>query len=490
MENLSALISSLSPGEDKLIRHFYKLRDFGEYRKRVQLFNFVAEGKIRDEAVLAKKMGYSSVNASYHNMKGRLKSDIMCILLMQESSSKFSTPYAQAAFSCRRALLTGEILLSRGVYTEGINLLRKAAKVASKFELFAERIIAEDTLRNHHAGANASDELIQGTEAIDTNYVLLGKMMQSKKKLYETVFPEATTSSDESRGNYSSEEILSELEKLENESDSSRVKFYSQLSRLNIFNSSGDIDNAMKCAKGLLKNIEADPIIMSKANQAGIELEISNMYLRTGEFASAAEHAVKAVSLFKSGMINHLRALTILFYAQVHCKEMKLAGKTLEAIFNCKSLKEILNESLRSRLFLLKSWFSLVTGEVEEAVNCFRLCSELAKEKSIWFIGHALLECMIMIEKHAFDSALYKLDALRKVVSRSTKDKSMRRISAIISLLRSLARYEGNFSALIAARPKELILLQENSEELTWDPTGFELVKVEDWILQRSVVKV
>lgn len=487
MENLSALINSLSPGEDKLIRHFYKLRDFGEYRKRVQLFDLVVEAKARDEISLAKLMGYTSANASYHNLKSRLKSDIVCILLMQESSSKFSTPYAQAAFSCRRALLTGEILLSRGVYAEGINLLRKASRVAAKFELYAERIIAEDSLRNHHAGSNASDELNLGTEAIESNYRLLGNMMQAKKKLYEITFPEGTA--EEQRTSYAPEEILFELEYLEKQSDSSRVRFYSQLSKLNIFNTAGDLDNAMKCAKGLLKSIETDPVIMSKTNQAGIELGISNMFLRSSDFPNAALHATKAASLFKIGLLNHLRALTILFYAQVHCKEISQAKLTLESIFNCRSIKEHGNEPLRHRILLLKSWFGLIRGEVDNAATSLRLCSDLTKEKGLWFYGYSLLECMIMIEKRAYDAALYKLDAFRKVISRNAKDAYAKRIALIVGLLRNLIRHEGDFMALVDAQPKELKLLRSSDPEIAWDPTGFELVRVDEWILERSNVK-
>ena len=166
MENLSALVNSLSPGEETLIRHFYKLRDFGEFRKRVQLFNLLVSGKLKLEKELALAVGYKTPNASYHNLKSRLKSDIICMLLMQESSAKFKTPYAQAVFQCRRSILTGEILLSRGVYNEGLNLLKKASRVAEKFELFAEQIIVDDTMRNHHAASSANQEVNNVTESI------------------------------------------------------------------------------------------------------------------------------------------------------------------------------------------------------------------------------------------------------------------------------------------------------------------------------------
>lgn len=485
MENLSALINSLSPGEGKLIRHFYKMRDFGEYRKRVQLFDLVVSGKVKDEEKAARLVGYKSPTASYHNLKSRLKSDILCILLMQEASAKFNTPYAQAAFSCRRALLTGELLLSRGVYHEGLNLLKKAARVAAKFELYAERIIAEDALRNHHAGTNSSHELNQVTEIIEDNYRLLGNMMKSKKKLYQTVFREPSTV-NEPAFTYSPQQILSELDDLEQESESSRISFYSQLSRLNIFHNTGDVNGAINCAKGLLRSVEKDPVIMSKSNQAGIELEIANMYLRSNDYTNAGQHATKACQLFKNGMLNHLRAMTVLFYSQVHSGMYDIAQATLTALLTSKCLKDRAQLMLNNRLLLLKAWFHLVKGEIDSAACGLRLCIDLTKEKGAWFYGYSLLECLVMIEKRAFDAALYKLDSLRKVVSRAAKDSYVNRTAAAIAVFRNLIKFENDYTALLKSPIKELTQLQSAAVGYEWDPSGFELVRIDEFILTRT----
>ncbi|HET6991134.1 MAG TPA: hypothetical protein VFJ43_07410, partial [Bacteroidia bacterium] len=105
MESLAAIINSLSAGELKLVRHFYKLKNFGEYRKRVQLLNIITEQKIYNNKQAAKILGYANKNSSFQHLKTRLKSDVLCMLLMQECSAKFTTPYAQALFECRRSLI-------------------------------------------------------------------------------------------------------------------------------------------------------------------------------------------------------------------------------------------------------------------------------------------------------------------------------------------------------------------------------------------------
>jgi len=485
MQNLVTLIKSLSAGEEKLVRHFYKLRDFGEYRKRVQLLELLFTAKAKDENHLAQLLGFTASSTAYHNVKSRLKSDIVCVLLMQESSCKFNTQYAQAMFSCRRALLTGEILLSRGVYQEGIALLRKASKLAEKYELYAERIITEDALRNHYAGSSDLKELHSGTKEIDKNYELLGQMMSSKKKLYQTVFSESGSFNEDSPFRYNSEQLLDELEKLDTGTESSRVSFYSKLSRLNVLHNRGELTKAIECAKELLVITEEDPVITSSANQAGIHLEIANMYLRTANFQGAEIHAGKATDLFRSGMLNHLRACTIVFYAQVHAQKYSEAESSLKLVLSSRCLKEPTYEILKNRILLVSAWFSFAQGNFSHAATTLKQCAELGKEKGAWLFGFSIMESMLLIEKGAFDTALYKLDALRKSV-RLRKDSAVNRALLTITLLRQLARCANDYEELSKLASREIEQLALPASDAAWDPTGFEIVPIDHIVRARS----
>lgn len=485
MENLSTLIKTLSPGEEKLIRHFYKLREFGEYRKRVQLYDLIRDGKAKNETHLAQLIGCTNSDANFHNIKSRLKSDILCILLMQESSCKFNSQFAQAMFNCRRSILTGELLLSRGVYQEGIALLKKASKLAEKFELYAERIITEDALRNHYAGSNLVDELQTGTETIEKNYELLGHMMNSKKKFYQTIFPDAQSFEEGSPFAYSNERLLDELEKASESSDSSRIQFYTKLARFNLLNNRGEFAKAIVCAKELLELAGKDPIIMSSTNQAGIQLEIANMHLRTGEFAAAETHGHLASELFKPGLLNHMRACTIVFYAQIHQRKYPAAEISLNNVLASRCLKETSYEILRNRIQLVSAWFSFARGQYDAATNTLKLCVELTKEKGAWSYGYSLMESMLLIEKGAFDAALYKLDALRKAVGRTDKDAIANRTLLSITVLRQLARSNNDYEEVSNIAAKEIAQLGADSPGTSWDPTGFEIVPLDELIQSR-----
>lgn len=485
MENLKTLIRSLSSGEEKLIRHFYKLREFGEYRKREQLLDILLNEDPKTEAALAQKMGYKVTSGAYHNIKSRLKSDIACVLLMQESSCKFNTQFAQAMFSCRRSLLTGELLLSRGVYKEGLTLLKKAARIAEKYELYAERIMTEDTLRSHYAGSNDIEELQSGTEAIEENYRLLGQMLNSKSRLYQTVFSDLPGFETEDSG-IQTERMLNELERLESSTGSSRVSFYSKLSRLNVLHNAGNLSAAICCGQELLSDIAGNPVIMSTANKGGIHLELANLYLRVFEPDQAELHASEAVSCFKKGMVNHLRASTLSFYAQVQVGKYTSAAHAIECILNSKCLADSNYEVLGQRINLVAAWFSFAVGDSVGANARFRKSSGIAKDKGIWYYGYSVLEILLLLDKNAVEAASYKIDALRKSIARSRRDEVVERTQLMISVLRQLLRAGNDYTQLQKLAGEEIQRLANTAGEARWDPTGFEVVSFHTLVQLRS----
>lgn len=489
MDNLAALVKSLSPGERTLIKHFYKLREFGEYRKRGLLLNHLQSTKFKTEKELAQAVGYKTVNTSYHNLKSRLKSDITSILLLQEPSAKFNTPYAQAVFNCRRAILTGEIILNRGIYNEGINLLKKASKIAEKFELFAEQIIIDDTLRNYHAASSSNQEVQQTTASIEHNYGQLGKMMQSKKSLYESIFNCLPSEYVEDMSLEYGKSSGAEVESTASDSNSIRISFYNRLSKVNVLNSRGEFQKALKCALEIQHIAENDPIIMSKANQAGIHLEIATIYLKCANYSKAIHHAEIAKTMFKNGMVNNLKALTILFYSQAHSKMCAAAANTLEEIMTSNCLKEPGFSKLLQKIHLVNAWFHFTHGETKRSATSLKICSEISKEKSAWSEGFILLECMLLIEKRSFDIAIYKLEALKKNISRKqSSEQHAARILAIINVLRQLIRNNGDYETLMKSNSKYLEQLK--SERTHWDPMGFEVVQFEEWLQTRALQKV
>jgi hypothetical protein len=111
--------------------------------------------------------------AAWSQLKSRLKNDIVSAMLSQGANIKYKTPYAQAAFNCRCGIMQGELLLGRGIYSEGISHLKKMAKLAIKCELVAELITIEGLIRSHLIMKEGVDSFHDSSNSIQESIELL-----------------------------------------------------------------------------------------------------------------------------------------------------------------------------------------------------------------------------------------------------------------------------------------------------------------------------
>jgi tetratricopeptide (TPR) repeat protein len=485
MESLATIINSLSAGELKLIRHFYKLKDFGEYRKRVQLFDIITKQKIYNNQEVAKILGYTKANnSSFQHLKSRLKSDVLCMLLMQECSAKFSTPYAQAKFECRRNLMQGEILISRGVYEEALDQLDKAARIAAKFELFAEGLLIEDIRRNHIAQKGNRNDFEEITSSMEENFVRLGREMIAKRNHYEITTPQFLSVNSFEEYNTKGKERIHDLFSIRNSQDSSRTKFYQHLTSISYYSSIHDFESAQLHAIDLLKTVETDKVVKSNSNQAGVNMELANIYLNTGNFEKAISHSQHAVELFKSGMINQLHAYIILFFSFFRSNDLRNASRILALANQHRLIKNQKDPLMVSRLQLLRAAVSFKEGDYDASSFILRENSELLRDKDGWMPGYFLLESLTLLEKKSVDLANYRIEAFRKMIGRNNF-RDEQRIGAITRILKQLARDEWNYKKLVPEKNKDIKMLSEAKEKFYWNPAGYEIIRFDEWLLQK-----
>jgi tetratricopeptide (TPR) repeat protein len=479
MESLLTIVNNLSAGELKLVRHFYKLKNFGECRKRVQLLELVINQKISDNKQAAEMLGYTASNtSSFKHLKARLKSDLLCMLLMQECSTKFTTPYAQAMFDCRRFLMQGEILMSRGVYDEALDLLGKASKIANKFELFAEGLQIEDLRRNHIASRGNMKDFEEACSSIEENYARLGKVMTAKRYHYEITTPSLH------RVNSYAEYIRNGEADTNTSTGSSRVKLYNNLSSINYLSSIRDFETAQHHAVDLLYAVENDLVVKSKSNQAGVNMELANIYLNTGNFEKAISHASRAVELFKPGMINQLYAQLALFFAYFRNNDLKNADKILKTASAHRLIKTQEDPLMISRLQLFRAAIAFKAGNYDECAFILRENADHVRDKDAWMPGYFILEMLMLLEKKSFELAFYRTEAFRKMLERNSAFKDEKRIMAITKVLKLIVRVDGEFNK-ISPDQKDLLLLSEGSGHFYWNPAGYEVIRFDEWLLKK-----
>jgi tetratricopeptide (TPR) repeat protein len=480
MENLAAIVNSLSPAEANLIRHFYKFKSQKEYSKRSQLFELLSGKEEVSEKQAAKLLGYSSSNSSFTNIKGRLRADLLNILLMQEASTKFSTPYAQALFDCRRMLMQGEILINRGVYEEALDLLQRSAKIAQKYEFFSELIQIDDLVRNHVIRNGTAEEFVSLSASIRKNYETLGELLRSKQNHYEINMPGLM-------GVHSFDEYKEKCAAMlvTNSNTGARSRFYNGLSALNYFSSIHDFDSALKQASVLLKAAESDPVVMSKSNQAGIHMDLANIYLNKKQFDLAVKHSQKSVDLFKPGMINQLHAYIILFFSHFRNGDFSKANLALDHARDHRLIRMQQSPVMNCRLHLLRAGLAFSQGDLHETSEYLRESSELMKDKEGWMPGYFLLESLMLIEKKEIEVAIYKIEAFRKMLYRWGMDNDEHRIGIITRLLKQIVRGNCDYRKLLRQSGSGIRQLSDNSPQGYWDPAGYEIIRFDEWLMKK-----
>jgi tetratricopeptide (TPR) repeat protein len=485
MDSLIAICESLSIGEIKLVKHFYKIRNNDDNLKRGKLFEILLAHKIIQDKEVAKQLGYSSIGSSFQNLKQRLKADILSVLLMQECTAKFSTPYAQATFECRRNLMQGEILMSRGVYDEAMDVLNKATRITAKYQLYAEQLQIEDLIRNHTSlkGNVASFKAINNS--IGENYKMLGNVLEAKKIHYEITNPRLMGVQSLPEYIEKAGDVVKELSELSESTSCSRIGLYRDLSAINYYSSSHDFEKAEKYAQSLIKSVEKDPVVLSSSNQAGANMELANIYLNTKNYEKAIEYAGKAVHLFKPGMINQLHAYIILFFAYFRNNQFDEASQILSIAQDHRLIKSQKHPLMQSRIHLLKAALCFKQGEIDKSSFILNRNAEISRDKDGWMPGFYMLDLLILMEKKSVDLANYKLEAFRKMLHRHGIDKQEMRIAVITRILKNLVKQECNFQRIFPVHETEIRMLSEAKEQYYWNPAGYEVIRFDEWLLKK-----
>jgi hypothetical protein len=491
MEGLTQLVKSLKPGEVQLVKHIYSLKNSPEKKKRDKLFNLIIIGKATSDESAIKLLYPDKSMSAFSQLKTRLRHDILNVLILQESTTKYKTPYAQATFDCRRALIQGEILLGRGIYSEAINILSKASKLAEKYELFAEKVLIDDLLRNHLVMKEGIKPFNECSESINRNISLLEKTLNAKCKHYEITVPSLFKANQEAKCTKNGKRILEEIKADYEETGAIKIGFYYYLAAMYYYSFVKNFEQALEYGTKLSALVQENKIVASASNIGGAQMELSNILINLGRYEQSSLHAETAMSKFKSGMINELYALEKLFFAHFRNGDLELAEKTLDKAFTHKRLKY--SGLLNAKWTFLKAGLEFEKQNFETSFKLLRKNSALTKDKTGWLLGYCLLEVQNRIEKKKFDWVDYRYESFKKILQRYNKlnqENGNRRAAIILKIIRTLMRTGYCFKAVIEREKTNLELLAEGKDAYYWNPTGYEIIRFEQWVYSKAALLV
>ena len=125
-----------------------------------------------------------------------------------------------------------------------------------------------------------------------------------------------------------------------------------------------------------------------------------------------------------------------------------------------------------------------VKGDLDAAHDFLAASDELTKDKTGWFVGFKLLLIYITFEQKDYYWLEFQLESFRKLLQRN-KEANFARAKVIHKIAQALLKVGGDFKKIKQTNDKDLQLLIGEEGDMAWDPTGYEVVRFDEWFLKK-----
>ena len=470
MEKLHRLIKSLKPSEVQLIEYFYKAKYNGNAadNKRLQLFKLLAEGKVKNNEEAARLLYHKKCDSALSHLKKRVEEDILNFLLIDFSDCGLSEA-TREELHCNKMLLQGKMLLAKGIWEEGLSLLKKTSHLSEKYEFPDIKLASDDILRTYSS----------------KNYQHYNRHIEKCLRDYQKMLKAKGISLtfDRKFGVHKNEKPaesgFSEQMGEKNQDKSKKVIYWNKMALLQYYKNEHDFEHAKKYALELLENLRAEPKVFSDFTCAQVHLELAKILIYLKDYLTALLHAESAINLFAYSSVEYVQGLQVCYFANFRSGDISKAEATVEI-----ALKHPLVNHTLKRTWILLSAALMFVQQRFSVVNRMLYTHHTGKNDATWEVGSKILEMLNILETEDFDWFEFKIESLRKKVH-SLRDNSYERFKIFYRILKTLARYNYDYQETLSIEKQNLDLLLGSKPSLSWDPMGYELINTRDWLLNK-----
>jgi tetratricopeptide (TPR) repeat protein len=474
MEKLIRLIQCLKPGALQWVEDFYKARCNGDAtdNKRLQLFRLLAEGKVHTNEEAARLLYHQKCNSALSHLKKRLEEDILNFLLFDLDDCEVST-VTKEELKCNKLLLQGKMLIAKGIWEDGISLLKKTSRISEKFEFPDIKLASDDILRTYSSEKLGVNHYQRYNEHIDKCLGNYKKLLKAKGLSLKFAY-EADSTEKPSVPTFSRQK-----EEKEN-NPSKKVIYWSKMALLQFYHKKRDFDTAKKYAIELLEYLQIEPQVCSDFKAAHVNLELAKILIYLKDYKKALAHAEKTICLLPCTSIDYLQGLQVLYFANFRNGNIAEA----ETIVASALKHPEASTALKSKWLMLSAALEFVQRRFC-IVNRILYTNKAEKNDPVWEVGSKILEMLTILESEDYDWFEYKIESFRKKVQ-SFRDGSHERLKIFYGILKTLIRTNYDYRETLSNEKQNLALLDCDKPSLCWDPMGYELIHTGEWMLNKA----
>ncbi len=482
MEGIIALILALTQKEFLMLCNGYKLNKTAQNEgKKLQLALAIRAKKITTDTEAATLLYNKPPNSTYRELRNQLKKDVHNVLLTTTHSVGSKTNFQEVLYQCRKLSTVGYNLYTRNALSAANDTLQEALSIAEKYEFTQDALLINGLLQIITPNGNKFKKYKTWKEE---KIKVLERELLAFDAYYDITIPHMVKKNQEHLFASQHQPFIEILSKLSSETQSSNISYFYYRASINNELINQNFAQALSLSKKLLDLVQNSPGVYSLQRLSTASILIGISYLELKQYKEATDNALKTLKTTTDQSINWLVTLNLLF--AVYIAERKLP-----------EAKDILQKALKSKMVTTNSFQKAKWGYYEANLhfleNDYKHClqilvrySEIAKDKTGWYMGFRLLELLCLIELGDFEFVAIKLNSFKQFFKRNHSI-NLHRYRSVHKLLASLRTHQYNYAKTYSIHQVLITELEQASGAFYRDPMAFELITVEKWLVDKLV---
>jgi tetratricopeptide (TPR) repeat protein len=477
MELIYDIVRKLKKQEIRQVKQLIKHAAF-EYEKMGKLFELVTRYEQQEEAFYAQKLYGRPPDNTFRVTKSRLKRMLENVLLNDKSLNSYPKPIS-IRLQIRKKILQAEILLGRGAYLAGKNLLQQVIAQAQRHELNDELFQAEMLLSRTQSVRLPVREYEHHTERL----LALNRRQAAIQEVSIRYYSISNLLAHKALKPDQQQEVRQAIDRMaaicaETQHPPTRNLYL--LAEIYYHQVIHQYEAALAFCHQYLHLLETAAELHTGQRLAVAYGQLAQVHLHLHQLDEARRYATLALGAFAPDEMNYLRGLELMFVIDFHAGRLAQAQAHIELAMRHPEFQASRMLAAKWHYFLACLHFS--QGAYQMAYHTLNDTNALLADKYGLNLNIRLLEIMLLYELRHLDLMETKILNMRQFIKRTQKQAELLRPKALIRLLIKWHQNDYNAAATLAAAPEDLDLLRAPQH---FNP-GIDLIRLEDWLTQQA----
>lgn len=482
MDLIYDILKRLKKQEIRQIRHTFKTSSFS-YEKVGKLFELVTRFGEKEEVFFAKKLYKKEPDNTFRVTKSRLKRMLENILLQDKSLTSNKSAAINASDLARKKLLQGRVLIGRGAFLAGKNIINQVINSAKKYHLHDELFDAQLLLyRNLSAKTSVREHQNQTKVLLELNKKRA--LVNECVILHHSVSNLLFNRSLKKASIITVREQINRMKTIAEETKHPLATNYYYLSETYFYQATQKPVEARSFCELYLALLIEDEALFTPVRLAGAYLQLAQITAEQGDLMVAAINAKKAMERLPEKSINHLLALEMVFRIAFHNKEWQEVTALIHKAQQHPDLHTSKNLAAKWKYF--EACLLFRTDQFKDAYMALNETTPLLADKFGINIAVRMLDIMIMYEMDKMDLLESKILNMRQFVKRTQKDIAQQRAALLVRLLLGWYRKNYDFKETIVSYESDLKSNDPERSGIGWGTSTYELIPLDLWLQEKA----